>query len=130
MAQLVLKDVRNPVKRDRAERILAIMNAAESLAAGQQAAVYAAAGAVDPTDDVVVFDATAVGMAMTLADGTIPGETMYLYVRSKTNSDTVVITPTTLVGGTTLTFGDVAVRATLVWAAAGWTLRNGDAVLA
>jgi len=130
MAQLTLKEVRNPVKRVRAQKILDALNAGDNLAAGQQAAVYAAAGAIDPTDDVAVFDATAVGMAMTLADGTIPGETMYLSMRTKTNSDTVVITPATLVGGTTLTFGDVGVRATLVWAAAGWTLRNGDAVLA
>lgn len=130
MAQLTLKEVRNPVPRVRAEKIRTVLNAADSAAAGQQAVAYNAAGAVDPADDVVIFDATAVGMAMTLADGTHPGETIHMSMRSKTNGDTVVVTPVTLLGGTTLTFGDVGVRATLVWTATGWYKRNGDAVLA
>lgn len=130
MAQLTLKEVRNPVPRVRAERILAVLNGADDASAAQQKTVYNAAGAIDPGDDIAVFDATAVGMAMTLADGTHPGETISLYMRSKTNGDTVVVTPTTLIGGTTITFGDVGVRATLTWTATGWYVRNGDAVVA
>jgi hypothetical protein len=130
MAQLTLNEVRNPVKRVRGEKILAVLNAADSAAAAQQQTVYNAAGAVDPTDDVAIFDATAVGMAMTLADGSFTGEAISMYMRSKTNGDTVVLTPANLTGGTTVTFGDVGVRATLIWTGAAWDLRNGDAVVA
>jgi len=130
MAQLTLKEVRNPVPRVRAQKILDVLNGADSVSAAQQVNVYAAAGAVDPTDDVAIFDATAVGMAMTLADGATAGELMHLVMRSKTNGDTVVLTPTTLTGGTTITFSAVGHRATLLWTGTAWVMRNGTAALA
>jgi hypothetical protein len=130
MAQLVLKEVRNPVKRVRAQKILDILNAADVGQAAGQSNVYDAAGAIDPADDVAVLDATSVGMAMTLADGTTAGETMKLYLRSITNSDTVVLTPANLAGGTTITFDAVGEYAVLIWNGAAWAVRSTDATVA
>lgn len=123
---LTIREVRNPIKRTRAERIRAALLSAGDLAE------YAAAGAIAPTDSVALLRLDSVGMAMTLADGTIPGETMRIEVLDSDDPTyTAVVTPTTLVGGTTITFSAIGEYAVLIWVTTvGWTLRTGDAVVA
>lgn len=135
MAQVTLREVRNPVKKVRAQKIMDILNAADAaadaaLVGADQKVVYDAAGAIDPTDDLATLDATEVGMAMTLADGSIAGERVALYLRSITTGATAVLTPANLTGGTTITFAAVGERASLIWTGAAWEKRNGDATLA
>jgi len=119
---LTLREVRNPIKTVRAARLRAAMEA------GGDVNEYIAAGAIAASDGVALFRATEVGMAMTLADGVIPGETMLLELAQiKAAGGTVVVTPVTLNGGATITFAAVDERAVLIWVTAtGWNVRTGE----
>jgi hypothetical protein len=64
-------------------------------------------------------------MAMTLADGTIDGETINVVFRTKTGAGTVVITPANLAAGTTWTLATAGQRGQLIWKSPDWNLRAG-----
>lgn len=119
---LTVKEVGNPIRRVRAERIRAGVEAHGNVEE------YIAAGAINPNDGVALLRVGTAGMAMTLADGSILGETMLIECVALTlpGTDTAVVTPTTLVGGTTITFDAVGERAVLIWAALGWSVRGGN----
>jgi len=123
---LTLKEVRNPVPRVRAEKVLA------ALLAGGDFNEYNAAGAIAPTDSIAMIDGTVDAQAMTLADGTIPGEAIRLQLRSlAAGVNSVVITPTTFADGTTLTFDAEDEYAVLIWVTTnGWTQRVGNGTIA
>jgi hypothetical protein len=123
---LTIREVRNPVKRHRAERIRA------ALQSGGDIAEYAGAGAIAPTDSVAILRPTSAGEAMTLADGTIPGEAIRIEMQQQDDPTfTAVVTPVTFAGGATLTFDAVFKYAVLIWVTTnGWTLRTGDATVA
>lgn len=119
---LTIKEVRNPVQTVRAERIRAALEAHGNV--GE----YTVAGAISPNDGVATIRTITAGMAMTLADGSILGETMLIECTALAvpGTDTVVVTPATLVGGTTITFDAAGERAVLIWVALGWSVRGGN----
>lgn len=123
---LTIKEVRNPITRVRAEKIRA------SLLAGGDLGEYSSAGAIAPTDGVAMLDGTVDAQAMTLADGTIPGESIRVECRSlAAGVNSIVLTPVTLNGGTTVTFAAKDEYVVLIWVTTvGWTPRTGDAAVA
>lgn len=131
--KLEVREVRVPTKRVRAEAIQGKFADLDDLLDGMQVNAYAAAGAIAPEDGLAFLDATEAGMAMTLADGSVVGETMHVILRSiaEDGVDTAVITPANLTGGSTLTFDEVNQRETLIWVGAAWTPRpNGGSTIA
>jgi hypothetical protein len=123
--KLALKTVRVPMRLERALAIKAKFDDLDDLLDALKTTVYSAAGAISPTDGFAIFDSAVAGMAMTLANGTIVGETISYIFRTKTGSGTVVITPTALTGGTTLTLSTAGLRGQLIWTGAAWTRRTG-----
>jgi hypothetical protein len=123
---LTHKEVRNPVPTRRAEKILAC------LLSGGTHGEYNDAGAIDISDSVAMLDGTVDAQAMTLADEVVPGAAMRLECRSLDEGvDSIVLTPATLNGGTTLTFNAVGDFVILIWVVTvGWTPRANSAVLA
>ena len=117
---LDLKEVRVPTPRVRAERLLA------ALEAHGPVNEYKAAGAISPNDGVAILRPSEAGMAMTLADGTVLGETMRVVMLQQDDPTyTAVLTPATFGGGTTMTFDAVNESEVLIWVAGGWTERPG-----
>jgi len=123
--KLALKTVRVPIKLERALEIKAKFDDLDDFLDAIKTTVYSAAGAISPTDGFAIFDSAIAGMAMTLANGTIAGETISYMFRTKTGAGTVVITPTALTGGTTLTLSTAGLRGQLIWTGAAWTRRTG-----
>jgi hypothetical protein len=124
---LELKEVRNPVKRVRAERILA------ALLSSGDFAEYSAAGAISVEDGVALLRPRSAAMAMTLADSaTGPGDCIRIeQLDEKDPTFTAVLTPATLDGGTTITFDGVGDYIVLQWVVTiGWTRKAGNAVIA
>lgn len=118
---LTVKEVRVPTPRIRAERILS------ALEAHGPVNEYSAAGAIDPGDGVAILRPSAAAMAMTLADGTIAGETMLVKMLQQDDPTyTAVLTPANMTGGTTITFDAVDELAVLIWDGAGWAVRSGE----
>lgn len=124
---LSIAEVRNPIKRVRAEKIRA------SLLAGGDCSEYSAAGAVAVTDGVALLRPSEAAMAMTLADSAVgPGDCIRLEMTDQDDPTyTAVLTPTTLNGGTTITFDAVGEYVVLMWVVTvGWTVKAGDATVA
>jgi hypothetical protein len=117
---LEVKEVRNPVKTVRAERILA------ALEANGPVSDYNAAGAISPEDGTAILRSKEAALAMTLAVGTTVGETLHLKCLGigTPGVDTIVVTGT-FTGGTTLTFAVKDEHAVLIWVGAAWTPRAG-----
>ena len=77
------------------------------------------AGAVPVTGRIHEITTTGTGDALTLADGE-PGQRMtLLYVDETAAADTAILTPTTLAGGSTITFNDLGDSAELVYSSTG-----------
>ena len=128
--KLNLASVRVPTKRSRANAILAKFDDSDDLLDAIKTSFYTAAGAIAVSDGLAVLTANSVLQAMTLAVGTVVGQTMHVILKAKTATGTARITAT-FTGGTTLTFSAVGQRATLIWVGAAWTGRPGfDGVLA
>lgn len=122
---LTLGEVRVPTPIARAKKVY------NALLSGGDSQSISAAGAVDPANAVVYIQPSEAAMALTLADGTTPGETMRLVMTTKSQPTyTAVLTPTTLSGGTTITFDAKDEYAVLIWTATGWVVRTGTATVA
>ena len=75
------------------------------------------AGAVD--EEIFYTAVTTTGAdALTLADGTLPGQLKLVHMVVDGGEGT--LTPTNLVGGTTITFADAGDAAILQWTTDGW----------
>ena len=122
--KLALKEVRVPTKTVRATKIKAKFDDLDDLLDAMKTSYYAAAGAISVQDGLAILTANSVGQAMTLAVGTVVGQTMHVILKAKTATGTAVITAT-FTGGTTLTLSAVGQRATLIWVGAAWTPRPG-----
>ena len=122
--KLNLASVRVPTKRSRANAILAKFDDADDLLDAIKTSFYTAAGPISVQDGLAVLTASSAGQAMTLAVGTVVGQTIHVILKGKTATGTVVITGT-FTGGTTLTMNTVGQRATLIWVGAAWTPRPG-----
>ena len=86
-------------------------------------------GAVNLTDLITEITAEGTGDALTLADGSAGQVKIVVYVAESAAGDTAVLTPTTLAGGTTITFDSVGDAATLVYnETSGWTIVGSNSV--
>ena len=78
-------------------------------------------GAININKQVTDIITSGTGDAFTLADGTAGQRITLLYVGEGAGTDTAVITPTTLAGGTTITLNAIGDSADLVYSGiAGW----------
>ena len=101
----------------------------KSIIASVQA--LAGAGAANITDLVTEVTAAGTGDVVTLANGTAGQMKIVSMVGEAAGTDTVVLTPATFAGGTTITFDTVGESATLIYnATIGWVLvsNNGGVV--
>ena len=80
------------------------------------------AGAVDVTNFATAFTSTATGNALTLANGTVGQIKTIAYVAEAAGADTGVLTPTTRVGYSTITFTNVGDSVTLQYFTQGWAV--------
>lgn len=88
-------------------------------------------GAVAVTGRIHEITTTGAGDAMTLANGTAGQRLTVLYVAEGAGADTAVMTPTTLAGGTTITFNALGDSCDLTYSATGgWYMTGGTATLA
>jgi hypothetical protein len=123
--KLTLAQVRVPIKLSRATALKTKFDDLDDYLDALKTTVYSAAGAISPTDGFAIIDSATPGMAMTLADGTINGETLNVIFRTKTGAGTVVITPANLASGTTWTLATAGQRGQLIWVSPDWNLRPG-----
>ena len=78
--------------------------------------------AVDPTKGVTLLTSSATGDTATLADASVVGTTINIILESDGGGD-VVLTPTTFLNGSTITFADAGDQVTLVWTGTnGWAM--------
>ena len=77
------------------------------------------AGAVDITNAFTSLTTTGASQALTLADGTV-GEVKV--IAHTVDGGSAVLTPTTKIGFSTITFTGVGESATLVYTSAGWAI--------
>ena len=77
------------------------------------------AGAVNTTTAVTSLTTTGSAQALTLANGTAG---QFKTIVHTVDGGSAVLTPTTKVGFTTITFTNVGESATLVYTAAGWAI--------
>jgi len=77
------------------------------------------AGAVDVTNAFTQLTTTGAAQALTLADGTV-GEIKI--ITHTVDGGSAVLTPTTKIGFTTITFTGVGESAMLVYTSAGWDI--------
>jgi hypothetical protein len=80
------------------------------------------AGAVDVTSFSTAFTSTATGNALTLANGTVGQVKIVAYVAEAAGADTGILTPTTRVGYSTITFTNVGDCVTLQYFTQGWAV--------
>lgn len=89
---------------------------------------YAESGAIALTDKLVLLDATAGALAMTLADGA-EGQVMYIKCTTSVTPDAVV-TPANLADGATLTFDAAGEVAVLIFDGTEWQIIYNTSTLA
>ena len=77
------------------------------------------AGAVDVTNAFTALTTTGAARALTLANGTVGEVKIITHV---VDGGSAVLTPTTKIGFTTITFTGVGESAMLVYTAAGWAI--------
>ena len=123
--KLSLAQVRIPIKLSRATALKTKFDDLDDYLDALKTTVYSAAGAISPTDGFVIIDSASAGLAMTLANGAVDGETMNVLFRTKTGAGTVVITPANLASGTTWTLATAGQRGQLIWISPDWNLRPG-----
>ena len=80
------------------------------------------AGAVNLTTLTTAFTSTATGNALTLANGTAGQLKTIVYVAEAAGADTGILTPTTRVGYSTITFTNVGDSVTLQYLTQGWAV--------
>jgi hypothetical protein len=80
------------------------------------------AGAVNVTNFSTAFTSTATGNALTLANGTVGEIKVVVYVAEAAALDTGILTPTTRVGYSTITFTNVGDSVTLQYFTQGWAV--------
>lgn len=80
------------------------------------------AGAVDIVNVATAFTSTATGNALTLANGTVGQIKTIAYVAEAAGADTGVLTPTTRIGYSTITFTNIGDSVTLQYFTQGWAV--------
>ena len=77
------------------------------------------AGAVDVTNTLTSLTTTGAAQALTLANGTVGQVKMIVHA---VDGGSAVLTPTTKIGFSTITFTNVGESASLVYTSAGWAI--------
>jgi hypothetical protein len=77
------------------------------------------AGAVDITNGLTSLTTTGASQALTLADG-VAGQVKYIV--HAVDGGSAILTPTTKIGFSTITFTAVGDSATLIYTATGWAI--------
>lgn len=80
------------------------------------------AGAVSLTTLTTTIEGTATGTAYSLAAGTAGQVKIVVYVAEDSPADTAILTPNSLVGGSTIGFNDVGDAAVLVYTGTAWAI--------
>ena len=80
------------------------------------------AGAVNITTLTTAFTSTATGNALTLVNGAVGQIKTIVYVAEAAGADTGILTPTTRVGYSTITFTNVGDSVTLQYFTQGWAV--------
>lgn len=80
------------------------------------------AGAVNLTTVLTVFTSTATGNALTLSNGIAGQIKTIAYVSEAAGADTGILTPTTPLGFSTITFNAIGDTATLQYTSVGWVI--------
>jgi len=95
--------------------------------AGGQTSKYSANGAI-AHDSIVLGDCSGGSVALSLPDAKVDGFEMLLACSAKSGSNTVVITPSNLIGGSTITFDAVGDSISLKYSkkAGGWVVLGGN----
>ena len=88
------------------------------------------AAAVPVTAAIHEITTTGIGNALTLANGVEGQSLVIVYGAEGAGTDTAILTPTNLAGGTTVTFNAVGDTATLLFVGSNWYKLAGAAVLA
>jgi hypothetical protein len=83
------------------------------------------AGAVNLTDMMTSLTTTGASQALTLADGVVGQIKM---VTHTVDGGSAILTPTTKIGFSTVTFTAVGDTVTMVYTAAGWAITGGRGV--
>ena len=83
-------------------------------------------GAVNVTQLTTAVSGTATGNALTLADGTVGQSKTIAYVAEAAAGNTAILTPTTRVGYSTITFNNVGDTVTLQFFTQGWAIIGGN----
>jgi len=87
-------------------------------------------GAIPLTASVHLITTTGTGDALTLADGSNGNVLRIVYVNDTVGTDTAILTPTSYMGGSTITFNTPGDSVDLMWTIGGWVYLGGAAVSA
>lgn len=109
---------------DAAQTFTGLQTFTTGLVAGVQS--LSGPGAINLTTFATAFTSTAAGNALTLADGTVGQIKVIAYVAQAAGPDTGVLTPTSTVGYTTVTFNKVGDTIILMFFTQGWAVIGGD----
>jgi len=85
-------------------------------------------GAVTVTEVLTEFTSTGTGDALTLANGVTGQIKVIVYIAEAAGADTGVLTPSTKIGYTTITFTAIGDSATLMYTSLGWAVIGSDGV--
>lgn len=110
-------------RTDAAQTFAGLQTFTAGVAAGVQ--TLSGAGAVNLTNFATAFSSTAAGNALTLADGTVGQMKVIAYVTQTAGADTGILTPTSRVGYSTITFNNVGDTIMLMFFTQGWAVIGG-----
>jgi len=111
-------------RTDAAQTFTGLQTFTTGIVAGVQ--TLSGPGAISLTTLATAFSSTAAGNALTLADGTVGQMKIVAYVAQTAGPDTGVLTPTTAVGYTTITFNKVEDTIMLMFFTQGWAVIGGN----
>lgn len=86
--------------------------------------------AIATTSRLISLTSANTGDALSLADGDEGQRMTIVYSAETAITDTIVVTPANLLGGTTITFNDVGDFAELVFVNGTWVMMSGSAIKA
>lgn len=111
-------------RTDAAQTFAGLQTFTAGVAAGVQS--LTGPGAINLTNFATAYTSTGTGDALTLADGTVGQMKIIAYVAQTAAPDTGVLTPTTRVGYSTITFNNVGDTVVLMFFTQGWAVIGGD----
>ena len=111
-------------RTDAAQTFTGLQTFTTGISAGVQS--LSGPGAINLTNFATAYTSTGTGDALTLADGTVGQMKIIAYVAQTAGADTGILTPTTRVGYSTVTFNNVGDTVVLMFFTQGWAVIGGD----